>query len=152
MRTGRLTASQLSRAAAVFHEGVEDQHGGHLVHDGGAAADTHVGFAQEAVSLRRGEALVPEVNGELEVAMEFLGKNGGLFGLNALGAAHAKRKSDNKLGNFILINDALESGQVGALIFSANGSETLGGDAERIGDGESDGLGTDVEAEKASGM
>ena len=70
---------------AAFEERLQNQHGGHAVDDFATALDAHFRFAQQAVGLGRGEALVPKVHGEAESHAQLFGELLDTFGAGAGG-------------------------------------------------------------------
>jgi len=137
-------------AISAFHPTLENQDGRHPVDRFGALFDGKFGCAKQAAGFSGGEALVPEMNGELEMLAQVLGEGLDFFGLCAFGSAHAQGKADDDFPHVILTDDAVQVSEVAALVLTLEGFEALGGDAERVGDGDADAAGTDVEAEDAA--
>ena len=136
----------------VLHPGLEDEDGGHAVYDLAAAFDRHFGFAEETVGFGGGEALVPEVDGELGALVQVVGEKAHFFGLGAFGATHAQGQADDDLFDFVLSDEVGEEFEVEALVLAAVGGQALRGDAEEVGDGEANGFRADVEAEEAADL
>lgn len=132
-----------------FHPSLEDEDGGHAVDGFAALLDGEVGFAEETIGFGGGEALVPKVNGKVEALAKVVGEGVDFFGLNAFGTTHAERESNDDFFDVIFADDAVEELEIVFLVFAVEGFESLGGDAERIGDGDADAAGADVEAEDA---
>ena len=137
--------------SATFHPSLEDENGGHAVDRFAALFNGEVGLAEQAVGFGGGKALVPKMNWKLEMLAQVLGEGAYFFGLRALVAAHAKRKTDDNFLDVIFADDAVEMGEVVALVFAVERVETLRGDAEGVGDGDADAASADVEAEHAAG-
>jgi hypothetical protein len=111
-----------------------------------------VGFAEETVRFGRGEALVPEVNREFEMLPEVVGEGVNLFGLDPFSARHAKGEADDDFFHFVFADDAVEELEIVLAVLAVESFKALGGDAEGIGDCDSDPARADVEAENAVGM
>ena len=141
--------------------GLEQEDGGDLVDDGGAGLAVAFGLVagevaapavlvEEGVGLGRGEALVEEVKAEVrEVIAELGGEGLGLSGLRARLTGEMKRKADDHVGDEVFPDDSGDRLQVKVQGFAMQGEERLGGDAERIGEGEADAAVADVEREDA---
>ncbi len=132
-----------------IQERLKDEYGGQPIHHLAAAADAHLAVAQNAARFGRGKALIPEVNGQLEVASDLLGEPGHPFRLWSHCPAHAQRVADHNLANLILLKHAGQGIKIGALVPAPQGLQALGGDAQRIRNGHADGLRADVEGEDA---
>ncbi len=124
---------------ARFHPILEDEDGGELIDDGGALFDGHIGFAEDAIGFDGGQALVPEMDGEIEILLEHGYEFPHLFGLAAFGTAHAEGEAYDEFDDAVLLDYGFEGGKVGSLVLAANGDESLGGIAERVGDGQTNG-------------
>jgi hypothetical protein len=124
---------------ARFHPILEDEDGGELIDHGSALFDGHIGFAEDAIGFDGGQALVPEMDGKVEILLEYGYELPHFLGLAAFGAAHAEREADDELDDAILLDDGSEGGKVGSLVLAANGDESLGGETEGVGDGQTDG-------------
>lgn len=129
----------------VRHEVLKNQHGGELINDRGALLDGHFRVTKDTVGLGRGEPLIPEMNGQLELGAELLGEGRHLFRLDSFCTAHAEWQAHNDFANIIIMDDVVEGREVGTFICAANGLETLGGNAEGIGNGHPNGAGAYVE-------
>ena len=127
--------------------GLKDEDGGHAVHGGGTFGNAQFGFTEQAIGLDRSQALIPEMNRQSKALAKVLGKGGDLFRLAALGAAHAQRVSNHDFADIVIANGAIQELKIGALVLAANGLQSLGGDAERIGHCHADGLGADIQTE-----
>ena len=132
------------------HERLQDEGGGHPIHGGGALFDAGVGFAHQAVGLHRGESLVPEMDGEREAGAEFVGKDSDFFSLRTGDSGETERKSDDDFRNVVVADDARELLEVGPLVATLEGFDTLGGNAQQVGDGHSDAFMTDVEPKQTA--
>jgi hypothetical protein len=133
-----------------IHPVLQDQDGGHLVDDFATALDGHIGLPQQAVGLGGGEALVPKMDGEVEVTAQVFGEGLHFFCAGAFGSAHAEGVSDDDFGDAELVDNFGKSLKIGAFIAAVEGFDALGGDAERVGDGESDAARADVESQNAA--
>ena len=91
------------------------------------------------------------MNGEGEFFAEHFGEIAGFFGGSAVGAAEAEWESDDDFADFVVIEDLAEGGEVGAFVFAEERGKALRGDAEGVGDSETDAAGAEVDSED-SGM
>ena len=85
--------------------------------------------------------------GALVALANLLSEEGHFFRLRADRTAEAERISDDEFLYVVLLDDAVELGEVGAAVLAADGRQPLGGDAERIGDSKAKRPGADVEGE-----
>ena len=129
--------------------GLQDEDGSHAVDGGGALGDAELGFAQKAVSLHRGEALVPEMNGKLKARAKLIGKGADFFRLTALLAAHAQGETDHNFANIVLANGTLQELEIGTLVLTADGFQALRGDPKRVGNSHANGLGAHIQGQDA---
>jgi hypothetical protein len=130
---------------------LQDQDCGHAVDGFGAFFDGEIGFAQKAVGLGRGKALVPQVNGQAESLSEVLREEQHFVGLRAFGATHAQREPDDDFAHRILANHLFEGCEIGSFISALEGVQTLRGDAQGVRDGDADSSGADIQTEDAGG-
>ncbi len=81
--------------------------------------------------------------------LEGLGEGLGLGGLGAGGAVGVQGIADQEDFDFVLADEARDGFEVGAKGGAVEGEERLRGEAERVGDGETDAAVADVEREGA---
>src|SRR5579862_2615905 len=98
--------------AFCIHPALQNQHRGHLVYDLAAALDGHFSFAKQAIGLGRAEALVPEMDWQLEALPELFGEALHLLGLNAFGSAHSQGVADDHLDDFVFANHIFQLREV----------------------------------------
>jgi hypothetical protein len=136
----------------------EEKRGGYLIDDvfaikaGGAAgrAGGMAGEVEEGVGVVGSEALVEEVVGEGGVGFtEGVGEGLGLGCLGAGGAVDVEGVADEKGFDLVLADEAGDSFEVSAEGGAVEREEGLGGEAERVGDGETDAAVADVQRESA---
>jgi hypothetical protein len=146
----------LRGVGAGFEEGLQDEHRGDLVDDVFAADAFRVWRAgvaegvEMAVGFGGGEALVPEVDGELELIAEGLGEGLRAGGLGALVAGHVEGVADDCFGDgAVLAQDAGDGFQVVAQFGAMQREERLRGVAERVRERETYAALAYVEAENS---
>ena len=137
--------------SAAFHPSLQDQDGGHAVDGLAPFFDRKVRFAQQAVGFGGRQALVPEMDRQLEVLAEIVRKRLNLLGLDAFGARHPQRKTNDDLSHPVIANDAVQEREIIFLVLAVKGVQTLGGDAERIRNRDPNAARSNVEAEDAVG-
>ena len=103
-----------------------------------------------------GPAFVEQVVRERGVGFaEGLGKGLGLRGLRALGAVSVERVADDERGDVMLADEARNGFQISEQVWfrraAMDGEERLRGEAELVGNGETDAAVANVEGEDASG-
>ena len=139
-------------------EAFEEQGGGDLVDDvlaveaGGMAggAGGVAGEVEEGVGVVGGETLVEKMVGEGGVSVvQGLGEGLGFGGLGAGGAVGVERVADEEDFDVVLADEAGDGFEVGAEGGAVEGEEGLGGETERVGDGETDAAVANVERESA---
>jgi hypothetical protein len=139
-------------------EALEKEGCGDLIDDvcavqtGGTAGRTGgvAGEIEEGVGVVGGEALVEEMVGEGGVGFpQGLREGLGLGGLGAGRAVSVQRIADEEDFYLVLSDEAGDGFEVGAEGGAVESEERLGGEAEGIGDGETDAAVTDVESERA---
>ncbi len=133
-------------------EAFEEEGGGYLVDEvlAGDAVGLAGARAEEGVGVVGGEALVEEVVGQGGVSFfEGFGEGEGFGGLRAGCAVGVERVAYKEGFDVVLADEAGDGFEVGAEMGAVEGEEGLGGEAERIGDGQSDALVADVECEDA---
>ena len=129
----------------------EDEDGGDLIDD---VAMLLAGFAhgvQLAVGLAGGEALIGEVDGQTEGGAELFGEGLGLQGLRAYLSGHVEGIADDELRDVVFAQKAADGLEIRVGGAAMEGKEGLDGEAERIGDGETDAFAADIEGEEARG-
>ena len=144
-------------AGAGVEPGLKNEDGGYLVDDVFSSYALGVGGSgvaegvEVAVSLGGGEALVPEVDREVELGAEGVGEGLGACGLGALVAGHVEGIADDGFGDGVFAQDAGYGFQVvSEPVFATGpvqGEERLGGVAEFVGECEADAAVAYVEAE-----
>src|SRR5271157_2255542 len=72
-----------------FHPRLENQDGGHPVNRLPSLLDRKIGFTQQPVGFGRGPALVPKMDGHVEVSSQIVGKTTHLLRLRSFSAAQA---------------------------------------------------------------
>lgn len=143
------TKCQLLSAAPRVHPALQDQHRGHLVDDLAAPLDGHIGFAQQTVGLGGAQALVPEVDGQLEALAQFFREALHLFGLDPLGSAHAEGIAHDDFSDLVFADHLFQLGEIEALVLPVEGLNTLSGDAQQVRDGQADSLRANVQAQNS---
>jgi hypothetical protein len=135
--------------AVGVDKALQNQHGSDLVDDLTVARKGASGGVQVAVGFGRGEALVPEVNGERKGLAERFGEGVGSGGLGADVAGHIEgiAEDDGRTAEFA--KEAAEGFEVLVRIFADQGEDGLGGEAELVGDGDADTPAAEIEAQKA---
>lgn len=131
----------------AFHPALKDENGGHTIYSLAPFLDGKIRFAQQAVSFGGGEALVPEMNRQLEMLAEVHGKGLDLFGLRAFGSGHSERQSDDDFFDFVLQDDPPEKLEIVLLVLAVKGFEALGSNTEGIRNGDADSSSPDIEAQ-----
>jgi hypothetical protein len=122
------------------------------VEAGGAARRTGgmAGEVEEGVGVVGGEALVEEIVAESGVSFfEGLGEGLGFGSLGAGRAVGVEGIADEEDFDLVLADEAGDGFEVGAEGGAVEGEEGLGGEAEGVGDGETDAAVADVECEGA---
>jgi len=103
------------------------------------------GEIEERVGVVRGETLVEEMVGEGGVGfLEGMGEGLGFGCLGAGCAVGVQRVADDKGFDLVLADEAGDRFEVGAEGGAVEGEEGLGGEAERVCDGETDAAVADV--------
>ena len=87
---------------------------------------------------------------KFEFLLEPIGEFAGFFSGTAIGAAETERETDDDFADLIGFENGLEGSEIGALVLAEQCGETLRGDAERVGDSETDAAGAVVEGENAA--
>lgn len=102
-----------------------------------------------AVSLGRGETLIPEVHGKGEGFAEGFGEGLGFGGLGAQVAGKIQGIPENNGGTVEPAKEPAERPEVLAKAFAGEGEHGLRGEAELVRNGHADAAGAIVEAEEA---
>ena len=134
---------------AGLHPVSEDDDGGHLIDDVFAIALGVAGFVEDLVGGDGGEALVPEVDGEVGALAEFGGELLDFGGPGGDIAGEVEGVADDYFGDFVPAGEAGEVAEIFASGFAVEGEEGLGGVAEGVGEGYADADFADVEGEGA---
>ena len=132
--------------AAAFEKRLKNQDGGEPIDDFAAAADAHLALAEDAISLCRGETLVPQVNRQRKALAKLFRKLLRALGLDAGASAHVQRKAEDDFCDFELADQVSQGFEVRSLVLPTEGWEALGGKAEGVGNGQADGLGAEIQA------
>ena len=90
------------------------------------------------------------MDGQGELFVEEFGELAGFFGGGAIGAAEAEGETDDDFADLVFFEELFEEREVGALVFAEQSRQALGGYTERIGDGEADAAGAEIEGEDAA--
>ena len=108
------------------------------------------GEIEKGMGVVGGEALVEQVVSEGGVGfLEGMGEGLGLGRLRAGCAVGVEGVADDQGFDFVLADEAGDRFEVGAEGGAVEGEEGLGGEAERVSDGETDAAVADVEREGA---
>jgi hypothetical protein len=121
-----------------FEVAFEDQDGGYLVYYGAVFYSGTAGGVEVAVGFGGGEPLVPEVNGEGGLVAEHPGEGLNLVCLGALISRHVEGVADDNFDTRIFADEPVEGFQVLLAIGADEGEDGLGGEAEGIGNGNTD--------------
>lgn len=132
-----------------IEETLQNQHRSDLVDDFPMFREGASGGVQVPMGLGRGEALIPEVNGEREGLAEGLGKEVGFGGLRADIAGHIEGVADDDGGAAEFALQAAEGFEVLTHVFADKGENRLGGEAEFVGDSDADAAVSEIEAQEA---
>jgi len=140
---------RLFTGAVGVDKALQNQHGSDLVDDFAVTGEGASGGVQVAMSLGRGEALVPEVDGEGEGLAKGFGEGVGSGGLGADVAGHIEGIAEDNGGAAVFAQQAAEGFEVLLRVFADQGKDGLGGEAELVGDGDADAAGAEIEAQEA---
>jgi hypothetical protein len=91
------------------------------------------------------------VDREVKALAEVFGEGLDLFGLGALGAAHAEGEADDDFFHHVFADEAVEVLEIVPFVFALKRFETLGGDAEGVRDCYTNPASANVKTEHASG-
>lgn len=130
-------------------EALQNQHGSDLIDDLAVGGKGAPGGVEMAMGFGGGEAFVPEVDGEGEGGTEGIGEGLGLGGERANIAGEMEGVAEDDGGAAIFTEEAAEGAEVLLRAFAVEGEDGLGGDAELVGDGDTDAAGTEIESEEA---
>jgi len=117
---------------AAFHPALQDQDGSHPVYGLASLFNREVGFAQQAVGFGRGEALIPEMDRQLEVLAEIVSQRLNLLRLDAFSPRHPKGKADDDFFDVVIADEAVKVGEIVLLVLAVKSLKTLRCDPERI--------------------
>jgi hypothetical protein len=140
---------RLFAGAVGVDKALQNQHGSDLVDNFSMAGKGASGGVQVAMSLGRGEALVPEMDGEGEGLAKRFGEGVGSGGLGADVTGHIQGIAEDDGGAAVFAEEAAEGFEVLPLVFADQGENGLGGKAELVGDGDADAAASEIEAQKA---
>lgn len=135
--------------AVGVEETLQYQHGGDLVDDLAVAGKRAAGGVEMAMGFGRGQALVPEVDGEREGGAQSVGEGMGFGGLGANIAGHVQRIAQNDGGAPVFAEEATEGLQVGFDVPADESQDRLRGEPEFIGDGDPDAAVSEIKAKEA---
>ena len=130
---------------------LEDVGGRHLVDDLAAALAAGIGVDQRAGDGGGRQALVPEEYGQRGQLAEVAGEGAGRLDARALGAVHVERQAEHQAGDGVLRRGFEQLLRVGRELRALNGEKRRGDPPARVGQGQADGLGAEVEAEQRAG-
>jgi hypothetical protein len=129
---------------------LEDEGGGYLVDEGLVFLAGFSGCVEDFMGSPGGQALVPEMDGEVRHCGQLLDEGFVLGGLSAGLAGHVERVAGDDGYD---VEFAAEAGEGAEVVFgialAGERQDGLGGQAEFVGDGYADALGAYVEAEVA---
>lgn len=131
-RPGLLAAGRPRTAG--LEERLQYEHGGHAVHGAGPFLNAKFGFAQHAIGFCRRKPFIPKMYWKIESLAQLFGKLHHLAGLQPVFSAHPQRQAQDNLSHRIVANDALQMSKISAFVLALHGLQTLGGDAQQIGD------------------
>jgi hypothetical protein len=132
-----------------IEKALQNQYGSHLVDDLAMPGERAAGGVQVAVGFSRGEAFVPEVNGQGKGRAQGVGEGVGSFSLRADIAGHVERIAEDDGGAGELAKETPERLQILLCVPADEGQDRLGGEAKLVGDGHADAAATEVESEEA---
>jgi len=132
-----------------IEETLQYQHGSHLVDDLAMAGKGPAGSVKVAVGFGRGQALVPEMDGQGKGVTQGVCEGLGPGGLGADVARQIKRMAEDNAGAGVFAEEAAQRFQVGLWVFADQGQDRLGGQAELVGDGDTDAATSEIEAQQA---
>jgi len=117
---------------------LQENDGREAVHGGGALFDADAALPEDAAGLDRGEALVPELDGNAEAHADGFGELADPDRLAALRPAHVDGIAQQDQADPLLPDDFAEGLEVGALVGADEVGQALGGDAEGVAKGQTD--------------
>jgi hypothetical protein len=147
--TASLLIIRCFAGAVGVEEALQNQHGSHLIDNLTMAGKGASGGVEVTVGFSRGEALVPEVDGEGECLAEGFGKGVGFGRLGADVARHIEgvAEDDGRAAEFA--EQAAEGFEVLPGVFADQGEDGLSGKAKLVGDGNADAAVSGIEAQEA---
>lgn len=128
---------------------LQDEDGGDLVDDILSVARGPADGIEMAVGLGGAEALIPQVNGQIEFGAEGVGKFFRGKGARAAVAGEMNRPSHDNFRAGIASQQTPQRAEIVARIGMDEGEQGLGGEAELVGQGDADAPRTVIEAENA---
>jgi len=118
----------------LVQEGLQDQGGGDLVHEGSVGLPSVTSFVEDLVGLMRCKALVPKVDGHFRQVLQLGGEGLDLCGLRCGLAIWAERISDYNSGDCVAAAKTGQRTKVFSSIAAAlQGKYRLGGETQFIG-------------------
>jgi len=124
--------------AAKLHECLQNEYRCQLVDDFGLATSAHVGLAEQSVGLHGGEALVKQVDRQLEPRPKFRGEGFDFVRLNTMLAAHAEWQPHHDLPDSVLLDGAAQMIKIVLLVGAVQRGQALGRQAKFVGYGQPD--------------
>src|ERR1044071_1115940 len=147
----RRTVHKESVKTSGLHEALQDQHRGHAVHRLRASLGADFIFPQQTIGLRRGQPLVPQVNGKLKTLAQLLGELRHFPGLRSFLPAHAQRVPQHNLFHLVFADGPLQPSKVGAVVLALQRLQALRRDAQRVRQAQPHGAAAVVNGQDASG-
>ena len=139
----------LRRRAAELQKRLQNQDGGKLIDHLSPATDAHVGFAQNAICLHRGQPFVKKVDWKLEPVAELFGEFLDFPRLNSLGPTHTQGQSHHDLANGILPDDVPQMIEIVFFVAAPTGGQSLSSQSKLVADRQPDVSRTEVQCENA---
>ena len=125
------------------------QYGSDLVHDLAMSGKGAAGGVKVPVGFRRCQALVPEVHGQGKSGAEPFREGVGFGGLGTQVAGHVQGIAEDDPGAAVFAEQAAKGFQVGFRVSAKQGQNRLRGEAQFIGDGDTDAAVSEIESEEA---
>mgnify|MGYP001551720941 CR=1 FL=1 len=127
-------------------ETLQYQYGSHLIDDLAVSGKGAASGVEVAMGFGGGQPLVPEVHGQGESSAQSVREDLSLRRLGADVAGHVERMAEDDGGAVVSAKQAAEGFQVGFRIFPHQGQDRLRGQAELIGDGNTDAAISEIES------
>jgi hypothetical protein len=129
-----------------FQVAFQDEDGGYLIYYGAMFDSSATRGMEVTVGFGGGEALVPQVYWKAGFGAQHLREGLGFGGLGALISGHVEGIADHDLCAGVFADEALEGFEVLPAIAADKGEHGLGGETERVGNGDADATVSNVEA------